>query len=120
MSPNSLFDMDTLRRGVEDRDAALLASLYSDDAEMVEVDKDHPPNAPRRLVGRGQIQDHLLDICSREMTHEFTQPVQDGNRLAFTEACRYDDGTNVLSITIADLDDQNKIMRQTSVTAWDG
>jgi len=120
MSPTTLFDMDTLRRGVEGRDAALLASLYSDDAEVIEVDKDHPPNAPRRFVGRGSIEDHLLDICSREMTHELAQPVQDGNRLAFTEACRYDDGTNVLSITIADLDHQHKIMRQTSVTAWDG
>jgi hypothetical protein len=120
MSPATLFDMETLRRGVEGRDAALLASLYSDGAELIEVDKDHPPNAPRRFVGRGPIEGHLLDICSREMTHELTQPVQDGNRLAFTETCRYDDGTNVLSITIADLDDEHKIMRQTSVTAWDG
>lgn len=119
MPATTLFDMELLRRGIEGRDAALLASLYAEDAEMVEVDKDHPPRTPQRHTGRRQIEEHLRDICSRQMTHEFAQPIQQGNRLSFSESCRYGDGTNVLSITIAHLNDNNKIIRQTSVTAWD-
>lgn len=52
------------------------------------------------------------------MTHRLENSVVSGNRLAFTEACRYDDGTDALSMATADLDSQGKIVRQLAVTAW--
>ncbi|NOJ61501.1 nuclear transport factor 2 family protein [Arthrobacter sp. 260] len=118
MKTRSGFGMDTLRQGVEGRDATLLASLYAENAEVTEVDNDHPPARPRTFIGGEQIAEHLRDVCSREMTHRLENPMVSGNRLTFTEACRYDDGTEVLSIATAEIDDRGKIVRQLAVTAW--
>jgi hypothetical protein len=118
MTSMTTFDLETLRRGIEQRDADALASLYADDAELVEVDNDHPPGSPRSYRGRQEIADHFRDVCSRDMTHRLERPVLDGERLAFTEACRYGDGTEVLCMATADLDETHKIVRQVAVTAW--
>ncbi|MHA7277495.1 nuclear transport factor 2 family protein [Arthrobacter sp. HLT1-21] len=118
MKTESAFGVDTLRRGLEGRDATLLASLYAENAELTEVDNDHPPARPRTYRGSEQIAEHLRDVCSREMTHRLENPVVSGNQLAYTEACRYDDGTDVLCMATADLDSEGKIVRQVAVTAW--
>jgi hypothetical protein len=113
------FDLDALRRGLEERDPEAMLSLYADSAEMIEVDKSNPPNAPRVFRGREAIGEHLRDVCSRDMTHRLERPVVADDRVAFTEACLYADGTNVLCMATADLDDAGKIARQIAVTAWD-
>lgn len=119
MSTATVFDLDTLRRGIEKRDSDALLSLYAEDAEIVEVDTLHPPGAPRAIRGRAAIAEHFRDVCARDMTHRLERPVVASDRLAYTEACRYADGTNVLCMTTADLDDDGHITRQTAVTAWD-
>ena len=113
------FDLDALRRGLEDRDAQAMLSLYADGAEMIEVDKRNPPKVPRVFRGREAIGEHIRDVCSREMTHRLERPVVADGRVAFTEVCRYADGTNVLCMATADLDGAGKITRQLTVTAWD-
>ena len=118
MATTRTFDLETLRRGIEERDADALASLYAEDAELTEVDNDHPPTSPRTFRGRREIARHLQEVCSREMTHRLERPVVSQDRLAFTEACRYDEGTHVLCMATADLDDEHKIVRQVAVTAW--
>jgi hypothetical protein len=118
--PTTTFDLDTLRRGVEERDADSLLSLYADDAEITEVDAINPPRTPRVLRGRAAIAEHLRDVCARDMTHSLERPVVSDRRVAFTEACRYADGTNVLCMATADLGDDGRIVRQVAVTAWDG
>ena len=118
MKTESEFGIEALRRGLEGRDAALLASLYSSDAELTEVDNEHPPSRPRIFRGSAEIAAHLRDVCSREMSHKLESPVVSGNRLAYTEACRYDDGTDVLCMATADLDSDGRIVRQVAVTAW--
>lgn len=118
MATTTAFDLDTLRRGIEQRDADALASLYAEDAEITEVDQDNPPSSPRRFRGRREIVEHLRDVSARDMTHRLEQPVLGDGRLAFTEACRYDDGTRVLCMATAELDEDGKIARQVAVTAW--
>ncbi len=119
MATDATFDLDTLRRGIEERDAEAMLSLYADSAEMTEVDKTNPPKAPRVFRGKEAIGEHLRDVCGRDMTHQLERPVVAEGRLAFTEACRYADGTGVLCMATADLDDAGKIVRQVAVTAWD-
>ena len=114
------FDLDRLRRAVEERDADALLALYAEDAEITEVDAINPPRTPRVLRGREQIAEHLRDVCARDMTHRLERPVVTADRLAFTESCRYADGTNVLCMATADLDPQGRIVSQVAVTAWDG
>jgi hypothetical protein len=120
MPSTTTFDLERLRRGMEERDADTLLSLYADDAEITEVDAINPPRTPRVLRGKEQIAEHLRDVCARDMTHRLERPVVTADRLAYTEACRYADGTNVLCMATADLDEQGRIVSQVAVTAWDG
>jgi hypothetical protein len=119
MTTETSFDLDTLRRGIEERDPEAMLSLYADSAEVTEVDKSSPPNAPRVFRGKEAIGEHLQEVCARDMTHHLERPVVADDRLAFTEACRYPDGTQVLCMATADLDGTGKITRQVAVTAWD-
>ena len=52
------------------------------------------------------------------MTHAVQHAVQDETGAAFTVACRYSDGTNVLCASVFELRD-GAISRQTVVQAWD-
>jgi hypothetical protein len=52
------------------------------------------------------------------MTHDIQQTVCDSHGVAFTEACRYPDGTNVLCATVLQIKD-GLITRQVGVQAWD-
>jgi hypothetical protein len=118
MSATIGFDLDALSRAIEGRDAEYLSSMYADNAEMIEIDNDHPPARPRMFHGRSEIAEHLRDVCARQMTHRMENPVLADGRLAYTEACRYDDGTEVYSMSTAYLDSSNRIARQVGVTAW--
>jgi hypothetical protein len=52
------------------------------------------------------------------MTHEVQTPVVADDAVAFTEACRYPDGANVLGATVLELVG-GRIVRQVVVQAWD-
>lgn len=119
MATEKSFDLEALRRGIEQRDPEAMLSLYADSAEVTEVDKSNPPSAPRVFRGKEAIGEHLREVCARDMTHRLERPVLADDRLAFTEACRYPDGTEVLAMATADLDGAGKIARQVAVTAWD-
>lgn len=108
----------TLKRAIETRDAAALSSFYADDASLHVVDRNNPPSRPRIVHGRPAIATFFDDICSRAMNHEVRSCVTEGNRLAFTQACAYPDGTKVLCQAMIELK-AGKIVQQTIVQAWD-
>ena len=112
------FDADALRRGIEGHTAATLLSLYADDAEIRVVDRNTQPSHPMVLHGRDEISAMLDDVYSRDMTHKLEQCVVDGDRVAFSESCRYSDGVRVLSESMLTLRD-GKITEQTMIQAWD-
>lgn len=112
------FDVEALRRGHEDHDADLLASLYADDAESMTVDASNPPSSPRTLRGKESIAALWQDVMSRGMTHEIQRIVLGVDSLAYQVACRYADGTRVLASSVCELTD-GKISRETVVQAWD-
>jgi hypothetical protein len=108
----------TLKRAIETRDAAALSSFYADDASLQVIDRNNPPSKPRIVRGRPAIAAFFDDICSRAITHDVKSSVTDGNRLAFTQACAYPDGTKVLCLAMVELK-AGKITEQTMVQAWD-
>lgn len=112
------FDLDALRRAIESRDAAGQVALYADDAEIVTVDKDHPPSRPLRVQGIDAIRALIEDVCARDMTHELTHTVSGPGGAAFVLQCRYPDGTRVFCATLLELRD-GKIVRQEGAQAWD-
>ncbi len=111
-------DLDRLSRAIEERDAATQLAAYTDDAELLIVDRHHPPSTPRVLAGRDAIGAFISDVAGRDMTHEVVAAVTDGDTLALTEACRYPDGVQVLCSCSAELND-GRISRQTIVQVWD-
>lgn len=118
MSTITTFDLDRFTRAAEERDAATQLSMYGPGAVVLIADKVSQPGAPRVLRTRQEIKDWLDDMYAREMTHAVRHRVTDDTGAAYTEACRYPDGTNVLCATVIELED-GKISGQTVVQAWD-
>ena len=112
------FDFDTLRNAFENADEATIVGTYADDAEMKIVDATRPPSSPLVLRGRDAIGELYRDICSRAMSHEIQDAVVTADKVAFNEACRYEDGLRVLSANTLDLRG-GKIARHVVVQAWD-
>ncbi len=112
------FDFEAMRRAIEQLDAEALISLYHDDAELRIVNRYTTPSSPRELRGNEEIAEYLRDVCGRAMTHRIEDEVVGENRVAFNEACEYEDGTKVLASMTLEVRD-GKIVRQVSVEAWD-
>ena len=112
------FDLERFVQAAEGRDAQTQLSMYAPGATVTIVDKVSTPGSPRVLRTREQIAEWLEDTYGREMTHTVRHRVLDSGGAAFTQACRYPDGTNVLCSTIIELRD-GAIADQTLVQAWD-
>ena len=109
---------DRIRTAIESRDGRMLSSFYADDALVRVIGRNNPPSRPRDIRGRAAITTFWDDICSRAMTHKVDTTVTEGDRLVFTQACDYPDGTKVFCIAALQLRD-GLIARQTVVQAWD-
>jgi len=107
-----------LKQAIEARDGRILASFYADNARLHIVDRNNPPSKPREVKGRMAIATFWDDICSRAMTHKVETSVENGERIAFSQACAYPDGMKVLCLALCELKN-GKIARQTVVQAWD-
>ena len=118
MSTTTAFDLDRFTRAAEERDASTQLSMYGPDATVTIADKLSQPGSPRVLHTREEIKGWLVDMYSRDMTHSVRHQVKDDTGAAYTQACRYPDGTNVLCATVIELD-RGQITGQTVVQVWD-
>ena len=118
MSTTTAFDLEAFKQAIERRDAATQTAMYAADAEVTLTDRVSQPGAPRVLPGRNEIQAWIEDVCRRDMTHQVQHTVSDAEGVAFTEACRYPDGTAVLCAALLEVRD-GRVTRQVGVQAWD-
>ncbi len=118
MSTITTFDLSRFARAAEERDAATQLSMYGPAATVTIIDKIAQPGSPRVLRTREDIRSWLEDTYGRDMTHSVRHRVLDDTGAAFTVACRYPDGTNVLCATVLALDG-GQIADQTVVQVWD-
>lgn len=112
------FDFGEFKRALEERDSTAQLALYAPDAEVTLIDRINTPSSPRVLRGHQEIRTWLEDVCERDMTHSVDMQVLGDGGAAFTEACRYPDGTNVLSATVLEVRD-GRVARHVGVQAWD-
>ena len=115
---SDFFSLSELTRAIETRDSLAMRGFYADDARMRIIDRDHPPSKPLMFVGREAIAAYFDDVCGRTMTHKVESGCVDPDRVAFTQACAYPDGTRVFCAAMAELKGA-KIANQTVVQAWD-
>jgi SnoaL-like domain len=118
MSTIQQFKLETFTRAVQERDAATQVAMYAPDAEVTLVDRNSQPSSPRVLRGVEEVRGWIEDVCGRDMTHRVQHTVCDSTGAAFTEACRYPDGTAVTCATVLELA-EGLVKRQTVVQAWD-
>jgi SnoaL-like domain len=118
MSTTAVPTLADLPRAIEERDAATQAALYAEDAALTTIDAEHGPSNPLVARGRAEISAQLAEICARDMTHDVTFFVHDGDLASVGVACRYPDGTRVQCLGAMRLRD-GKIVEQTTVQAWD-
>lgn len=118
MGTITTFDLDRFTRAAEERDASTQLSMYAPDAVVTVSNKISQPGAPRVLRTHDDIKAWLEDTYSRDMTHSVKHRVLDESGAAYTQACRYPDGTNVLCATVIELDG-GVIARQTVLEVWD-
>ncbi len=118
MSATITFDLERFARAAQERDASTQLSMYAPDATVTIADKITQPGSPRVLHNRGEIKTWLEDTYGRDMTHSVHHKVKDETGAAYTQSCRYPDGTNVLCATVIELAD-GLISSQTVVQVWD-
>lgn len=118
MSTTTAFDLARFTRATEERDASTQLSMYAPEATLTIADRINQPGSPRVLRGSEEIKGFIEDLTARDMTHTVQHTVSDDTGAAFTVACRYPDGTNVLCATVLELKD-GSIARQTVVQVWD-
>lgn len=118
MSTITTFELTRFARAAEERDAATQLSMYGPDATVTIVDKITQPGSPRVLRTREQIKAWLEEMYGRDMTHSVKHRVLDATGAAYTQACRYPDGTNVLCATVIALKD-GRITNQSVIQVWD-
>jgi hypothetical protein len=103
-----------MRRAIERSDFESLISFYAEDAELLTVNRNSTPSSPEVLGGKEAIAERLEDVCGRAMTHRIANEVRGKDRIAFNEACEYQDGgIRVLAATALD----GQIVRQVNVEA---
>ena len=118
MGTITTFDLDRFTRAAEERDATTQLSMYGPDAVVTIANKISQPGGPRVLRTREEIRAWLDDVYARDMTHKVQHRVSDDTGAAYTLACRYPDGTNVLCATVIELDG-GVISGQTVLEVWD-
>ena len=118
MSTMTTFDLARFARAAEERDAVTQLSMYGPAATVTIIDKITQPGSPRVLSTREEIKSWLEDMYGRDLTHSVGHRVLDDTGAAYTVACRYPDGTNVLCATVITLDG-GQIADQTVIQVWD-
>lgn len=118
MGTITTFDLDRFTRAAEERDAATQLSMYGPNAVVKISNKISQPGSPRVLSTREEIKAWLEDTYARDMTHSVKHSVLDDTGAAYTQACRYPDGTNVLCATVIELEG-GVISGQTVLEVWD-
>jgi ketosteroid isomerase-like protein len=112
------FDPQALKRSIEERDADAQVALFADDATVEVVDKANPPSKPLVIRGRDAIREFVEDVTSRDMTHQVSGLVTDGDTASYVIDCTYPDGNKVLCHATLELR-KGQIVRQRGIQAWD-
>jgi ketosteroid isomerase-like protein len=95
-----------------------LLDVYADDVELLQVDRDNPPSAPRVRHGKEAFKG-MFEHCSAagvKATVEHTIAGQD--RAAAAVTCEFPGGRRVLANSILEIQD-GRIVRERAVVSGD-
>ena len=114
----TMFDLETFRRGYEDWDVNALLALYADEVELIQIDRDNPPSAPRVRHGKEMFKGMFEHCAGAGVKATVENAVLDQHRAAATVTCEFPGGRKVVANGIFDLED-GRIVRERQVLSGD-
>ncbi len=112
------FDLEAFKRAYEDWDIERLVGLYADDVELVQIDRDNPPSAPRVRHGREVVKGMFEHCAAAGVQATVENAVTGEDRAAATVTCEFPGGRKVIANAILELRD-GRIVREREVVAGD-
>jgi ketosteroid isomerase-like protein len=112
------FDLEALKRGYEEWDIEALLALYADDVELVQIDRDNPPSAPRVRHGKDVLQGMFEHCAAAGVKATVENLVAGPRRAAATIRCEFPGGRKVVANSILEIED-GRIVVERDVQAGD-
>jgi ketosteroid isomerase-like protein len=112
------FDLEAFCRGYEEWDIEALLALYADDVELIQIDRDNPPSAPRLRHGKEVFKGMFEHCAAAGVNATVEHPVTAGDRAAATVTCEFPGGRKVVANSMLELED-GRIIREHHVEAGD-
>jgi ketosteroid isomerase-like protein len=112
------FDLGEFKRAYEAWDVESLLDLYADEVELVQLDRDNPPSAPRVRHGKEVFRGMFEHCAAAGATATVEHPLTDGSRAAATVTCEFPGGRKVIANSILELSD-GRIVRELDVVTGD-
>ena len=112
------FDLEAFRRGYDEWDIDALLALYAEEVELIQIDRDNPPSAPRVRHGKDVLAGMFEHCAAAGVTATVENTVQDGDRAAATVTCAFSGGRKVTANSIFEIRD-GRIVREREVIAGD-
>jgi ketosteroid isomerase-like protein len=112
------FDVETLKRGYEEWDVEALLDLYAEDVELIQIDRDHPPSAPRTRRGKDVLRGMLEHCAAAGVKATVENAVADEQRAAATITCEFPGARKVLANAVLEIAD-GRVVRELDVLSGD-
>ena len=112
------FDLDAFTRAYEEWDIPTLLTLYADDVELIQVDRDNPPSSPKVRSGTEVLKGMFEHCASTGVKASVEHGVAGEDRAAATVTCEFPGGRKVVANSIMELEG-GRIVRQHDVASGD-
>src|SRR5215208_857113 len=98
------FDIDAFKRAYEQWDVEALLGLYADDVELIQIDRDNPPSAPRTRHGSDVFRGMLEHCAAAGVRATVENAVAGDDRAAATVTCEFPGGRRVMANAILEIE----------------
>jgi ketosteroid isomerase-like protein len=115
---SATFDLEAFRRGYERWDVDGLLALYADEVELIQIDRDNPPSAPRVRHGKEMFKGMFEHCAEAGVRATVENAVAGEHRAAATVTCEFPGGRKVVANGIFELED-GRIVRERQVMSGD-
>jgi ketosteroid isomerase-like protein len=118
VTPATTFDVEEFKRAYEQWDIEALLGFYADDVELVQIDRDNPPGAPRVRHGKEVFRGMFEHCAAAGVTATVEHPIAGDGVAAATVTCEFPGGRRVVANAILELE-HGRIIRERDVLAGD-
>jgi ketosteroid isomerase-like protein len=118
VTTSTSLDVEALRRGYQEWDIETLLGLYTEDVELIQIDRDNPPSSPRVRHGR-EIFRGMFEHCAASGVNATVEStVAAGKRAAATITCEFPGGRKVVANAMFEIEG-GRIVRELNLAAGD-